>query len=194
MKQIMKLGLIAASVAVTFSGSALADVLGDGTLGGAANTDSVIIINDASGVGGGGAGSVTIDGGNGRITTDDGGGVNTVQIDRNGIVFGNPNATINGTAISSFATTSQINALDSKIDSVAKKAYSGIAGVAALAAIPGPAAGKQFSFGVGVGSYAGQQAVAIGGNANFGENINVKAGVGFSDGKTTANAGASFSW
>ena len=192
----MKLKLAVVGVAAVLSGNAFADVI---TGGGTVNEPgSTTLLVDDTGSNNAGA-SVLIDGNAGSVAATAPGG-NSNTIDGNSITFNNNQgalsgvSTINGTSVSSFATTTQINALDSKIDSVAKKAYAGIASVAALAAIPGPAAGKQFAVGVGVGNYAGQQAIAIGANASFGQNINVKAGFGVSDGKTTANAGASFSW
>lgn len=188
--------LLAVAIAALFSGNAFADVLGNGTLGGGGHTDSVLIVDDNT-TGTGTAGSVTIDG-VGTVATADNAG-NTATLSGTNLDFSAGGTltnvtTINGTAVSSLATTTQINALDSRIDRVSEKAYSGIASVAALAAIPGPAEGKRFSVGVGVGHYEGESAFAVGANASVTPNLNVKVGVGHSSGNTTANAGASFSW
>ena len=77
-----------------------------------------------------------------------------------------------------------------------EKAYSGIASVAALAAIPSPAPGKNYSIGTGFGNYAGENAVALGAKATLGakRNISLAAGVGFARDDFTTNVGVGFSW
>jgi hypothetical protein len=82
----------------------------------------------------------------------------------------------------------------SQLESLAKKAYSGIASVAALAGIPDPIEGKNVSFGVGYGHYSGEQAVAFGARANIAKLVRVTAGMGFSRGKTAASTGIGISW
>ena len=69
-----------------------------------------------------------------------------------------------------------------------KTAYSGIASVAALAAIPNPVAGKKFILGVGYGNFEGENAIAAGIKANI-NNISFTAGVGTADDKWTVSAG-----
>jgi hypothetical protein len=81
-----------------------------------------------------------------------------------------------------------------QLDAVAKKAYGGIASVAALAGIPDPIEGKNVSFGVGYGNYSGQQAVAFGARANIAKMVRVTAGLGFSSGRTAASTGIGISW
>lgn len=73
---------------------------------------------------------------------------------------------------------------------------SGIASVAALAAIPGPVGCKNYSFGVGYGHYSNENAGAVGFKANLPKsNISLAAGVGFSQNSSPAyDAGASFSF
>ena len=75
-----------------------------------------------------------------------------------------------------------------------KKAYSGVASVAALAAIPAPAPGKRFSLGLGVGNYMSQSAMAIGFKASITDNISFAAGAGLSNEQVTSNAGIGYSW
>ena len=83
-----------------------------------------------------------------------------------------------------------------QFDAGIQKMSSGIASVAALAAIPGPVGGKNYSAGLGFGNYNGRSAVAVGVKANLPKsNISVAAGAGFSsNSSTTANAGVSFSF
>jgi hypothetical protein len=91
----------------------------------------------------------------------------------------------------------RIDQLDTKVDKNATRAFSGIAQIAAMQAIPAPIAGKNYSIGMGGGFYAGQQAMAFGGKANVGEHLNVSASVanGFGSNKDmAASVGAGFSW
>ena len=82
-----------------------------------------------------------------------------------------------------------------QLNTLSKKAYSGIAQVGALASIPEPKSGQCYSIGMGVGSYGGQGAIAFGGKAFVNDNITVGAGLGISSGSPSAMAaGASFSW
>jgi len=72
---------------------------------------------------------------------------------------------------------------------------SGIASVAALAAIPDPVPGKHFSIGLGYGNSHGQSAVAAGLKAALPKtNISVTAGVSRSRSEYTANCGISLSF
>ncbi|MBK3844213.1 hemagglutinin [Paraburkholderia aspalathi] len=84
--------------------------------------------------------------------------------------------------------------LQQSINSTARSAYSGVAAVTALAMIPEVDKDKTLSVGVGVGTYMGYQAVALGGTARITENIKVRAGVGMSAAGTTAGMGASMQW
>jgi len=74
------------------------------------------------------------------------------------------------------------------------KAYSGVASVAALAAIPVPANGKRFTMGVGYGAYQGESAFALGFKGSVTSNISVTAGAGFDGTFWTPSAGVGFSW
>ncbi|MES9855563.1 MAG: YadA C-terminal domain-containing protein, partial [Sedimenticola sp.] len=82
----------------------------------------------------------------------------------------------------------------SQLNGVATRAYSGIASVAALAAIPEPIPGKRYSLGVGLGHYAGEEALAIGFKSNIGNSMRFSTAIGRSHGNTTTNAGLGFSW
>ncbi len=84
-----------------------------------------------------------------------------------------------------------------EIYKVTTKAYSGIAQIAAMSAIPAPPPDRCYSLGVGVGTFAGERAIAIGTRATVSDNVMFSASVGkgFSKGSASAAAmGASFSW
>lgn len=126
-------------------------------------------------------------------------------LDDNGATLGNSatgapvqlHGIANGTAANDAVNFSQLNTLEQKVDKNATRAFSGIAQIAAMQAIPAPIAGKNYSIGMGGGFYAGQQAMAFGGKANVGEHLNVSASVanGFGSNKDmAASVGAGFSW
>jgi len=75
-----------------------------------------------------------------------------------------------------------------------RKAYSGAASAAALAAIPDPIPGKRYSVGLGYGSYMGNDAFALGLKGDIAENIRITTGLGYSGSETTMNAGLGFSF
>ncbi len=84
-----------------------------------------------------------------------------------------------------------------QLNDVSRNAYSGIAQIAAMTAIPAPASGHRYAFGVGVGTYGGEQAIAAGAKGAVSDNILVAGsiGAGFSARTPVAGAvGASFSW
>ena len=81
-----------------------------------------------------------------------------------------------------------------QLKDVKETAYSGIASVAALAAMPDPIQGNKFSMGLGYGHYEGQDAVAIGFKGVVMKNVIATVGVGYSGSNTTTNAGLGFSW
>jgi hypothetical protein len=74
------------------------------------------------------------------------------------------------------------------------KAYSGVASVAALAAVPGPLPGKKFSFGVGSGTFMAEKAWAVAFTADLKDYLRVKGGFAYNNEQTTVNAGVSISW
>jgi len=91
----------------------------------------------------------------------------------------------------------QVINLGNQINQNATRAYSGIAQIAAMTAVPAPIAGKRFSVGMGGGFYAGQQAIAFGGKALIADNFTVGASLatGFGSSNDMAAAvGAGFSW
>lgn len=92
-------------------------------------------------------------------------------------------------------TNKKFSELKSTVDSNRKKAAAGIAGVAAQANIPQLSGGKNFSFGMGMGGYDGEQALSAGFNARITENIVTRASVSSTaSGDTVYGAGASFEW
>ncbi len=77
---------------------------------------------------------------------------------------------------------------------VATRAYSGIASVAALSAIPEPTPGKRYSIGVGMGHYAGEKALAVGFKSQVNERLRFSSAIGRSHGNTSTNIGVGYSW
>ncbi len=71
----------------------------------------------------------------------------------------------------------------------------GIAIVAAAAALPGLEAGKQFGIGAAVGTFDGRSAIAVGLVARITQALQVKLHVGTGhNGKVAAGAGGMWSW
>jgi autotransporter adhesin len=70
----------------------------------------------------------------------------------------------------------------------------GIAGVAALAALPSIERGKTFNFGLGFGNYGGSSAIAVGMQARLADEINLKVGVSSSSGSYVSSVGLGFSF
>lgn len=88
-----------------------------------------------------------------------------------------------------------IDSLNSKVDEVSSDLSMGIAGVAAIAAIPAPQPGNKYSIGLGVGHYNDQNALAAGWNINVTQNVRVKGAVSFFGGNhSTVNMGIGYSW
>ncbi len=88
----------------------------------------------------------------------------------------------------------QVNQIQQQVNDVAKNSYAGVAAATALTMIPGVDVGKKFAMGMGVGTFKGSTATAIGMSARLHERLVVKAGVGTSGAGTTAGVGASFQW
>lgn len=90
---------------------------------------------------------------------------------------------------------SQLGAVQSNVNQVARMAYSGIAGAAALTMIPEVDPGKTLSVGIGTAGYQGYQAMAVGFSARITNNLKVKGGVAINGaGGSTYGAGASYQW
>ncbi len=76
-----------------------------------------------------------------------------------------------------------------------KKAYSGIAGVAALTQLPAPMVNKRYSFGVGVGHYEDESAMALGFKARYNDQTTLSFGMSHdSQEKNVIAAGVGWSW
>ena len=60
--------------------------------------------------------------------------------------------------------------------------------------VPSPAAGKQYSVGVGWGNYESQNAFALGGKAQITPEFQLTAGWGYSNEGNAFNIGAGYSW
>jgi len=76
-----------------------------------------------------------------------------------------------------------------------RTAYSGIASAAALAAIPDPTPGKNFTMGVGYGNFQKQDAVAVGIKAILPDkNISFTGGMGWVDTTYTTSVGFGYSF
>jgi len=105
----------------------------------------------------------------------------------------------------------QINAVESNIDSNTaaiaenrndierlnkdvKANRAGIAAVAAMAAIPAPAPGKRNSFGIGYGTFKGEDALALGFKADLTKNLRMTTAVSHSRHDVAANVGLGWSW
>jgi len=128
----------------------------------------------------------------------------TLTLDDNGATFadedtGDPvkvtgvaDATGSFDAVNYRQFRSEVNRLDDRIDN----AYSGIASVAALSAIPNPVPGKNVSVGLGFGNFESESAFALGAKAFVGKSRNVAltAGVGYCDNTTTLSAGLGWSF
>ena len=119
----------------------------------------------------------------------------SMVLDDNGATFSDSNtsAPVKVTGIAD-GTDSFDAANIRQLNGVATTAYAGIASVAALAAIPAPVPGKRYSLGVGLGHYAGEEALAVGFKSNLGNNMRFSTAIGRSHGHTTTNMGLGFSW
>jgi hypothetical protein len=74
-----------------------------------------------------------------------------------------------------------------------ERAYEGVASAAALAALPQPVHGKNYSLGVGYGHFAGENAVAVGARGNY-QNFSGTVGGAFSGSEEMVNVGVGYSW
>jgi trimeric autotransporter adhesin len=82
----------------------------------------------------------------------------------------------------------------SQLDEVDSRANAGVAAAVALAGIPAPAAGKNYTVGVGWGNYEGENAFALGGRAQVTPEFQLTAGWGYSNEGNAFNVGAGYSW
>nr|WP_249744890.1 YadA-like family protein [Burkholderia pyrrocinia] len=89
---------------------------------------------------------------------------------------------------------SQLNAVQSGVSNVARRAYSGVAGAAALTMIPEVDLGKTIAVGVGSATYQGYAAVALGFSARLTNNVKIKGGFSSSSSGYTVGGGISYQW
>jgi hypothetical protein len=75
-----------------------------------------------------------------------------------------------------------------------RETNAGVASVAAMANMPGLAAGKNYSIGLGFGNFEGESAFAFGGIARLDEYVSLQASVGHSNEASSVGAGVGFSW
>lgn len=117
-------------------------------------------------------------------------------INDNGVALSNMQT---GAPVSLTGVADGVNRYDAvnkgQLDRVEREAARGIASVAALAAIPEPAAGKKYSVGAGTSIYSGYSAIAFGFKGVVRENVRVNVGVSTVNGsRAVMNAGVGFSW
>lgn len=93
------------------------------------------------------------------------------------------------------STNQRFANMDKRIDENRKNASAGIAGVAAMANIPQVSQNSSFSVGAGVGSYDGEQGIAVGASTRFNQNVVTKASVaGTTQNDFVFGAGVSYEW
>ncbi|MEI6874249.1 MAG: YadA-like family protein, partial [Spirochaetota bacterium] len=116
----------------------------------------------------------------------------SVTLDDDGAKFRNDTT---GSAVRVSGVADGANDFDAVNFRQMRTAYSGVASVAALAAIPNPAPGKTFSMGIGYGNFQGESAVAAGIKASIPDrNISMVAGMGWSREKYTVSLGLGVSF
>jgi autotransporter adhesin len=141
----------------------------------------------------------------GRSAAQISGGSTRMNLNDNGVSFSNASGgavrvtgVANGTAANDAVNVSQLtsstNNINSRISGLQGRSFSGIASVAAMATIPEPTAGHNYTVGVGYGNFGGQNAVAFGGKANVGESVRVAASLGYAGSELTVGLGTGFSW
>lgn len=93
------------------------------------------------------------------------------------------------------STNQRFADMGKRIDDNRNHASAGIAGVAAMANIPQVSQNSSFSVGAGVGSYDGEQGIAVGASARFNQNVVTKASVaGTTQSDFVFGAGVSYEW
>ena len=82
-----------------------------------------------------------------------------------------------------------------QLNSVRKRLNAGVAGAVAMANVPSVEAGKTFSLGIGVGSYAGETAMSVGASYRVSGGWVARTSLASdSRGQISAGGGASYSW
>ncbi|MDH5514100.1 MAG: YadA C-terminal domain-containing protein, partial [Gammaproteobacteria bacterium] len=126
---------------------------------------------------------------------------NSTNISTNttGIATNSTNITTNTTNIATNSTniatnTTNIAKNSTRIDDLEDESRSGIAAVAAMAAIPAPMNGRKFSVGLGAGHFNGESAIAAGFNARLTDSMTLTGGVGGNGDEVATSLGIGFSW
>ncbi|MFC0690752.1 YadA family autotransporter adhesin, partial [Paraburkholderia humisilvae] len=150
----------------------------------------------ASGSGATAIGANATAGGKGSVAL----GMNSVANEANTVSVGSPGNerritnVAPGLSGTDAVNMSQLMNVQSGINDLARKAYSGIAAATALTMIPEVDKDKTIAVGIGGGSYEGYSAGAIGINVRLTENLKMKAGVGVSAASRTYGGGLSYQW
>ena len=135
-------------------------------------------------------GSVTVTGGAVNVATNSGSTIGIGSTSANSTVSLNGNRLQNvgaATAGTDAVNLNQLNALSAsssaqftQLQSQIQVSEKGIAGVSAMSNIPSLAVSQQYNFGVGIGSFSGSTALAVGGNWRIKENLIAKFSAGVS--------------
>ena len=130
-----------------------------------------------------------------RITTNS----TNISTNTTGIATNSTNITTNTTNIATNSTniatnTTNIAKNSTRIDDLEDESRSGIAAVAAMAAIPAPMNGRKFSVGLGAGHFNGESAIAAGFNARLTDSMTLTGGVGGNGDEVATSLGIGFSW
>jgi len=80
----------------------------------------------------------------------------------------------------------------SQLNSSTKSANRGIAGISAIAGLPGVDAGKDYGF--GFGNYGNASAIAMGGQVRLADHLNLKIGASSSTGSYASSMGLGYSF
>ncbi|MBF0490409.1 MAG: YadA-like family protein, partial [Candidatus Omnitrophica bacterium] len=155
-------------------------------------TASLLVNNNSTGI----AHGISI----GQTSTVISGGTHSTSLtlDDTGATFANTTTGGGPARVTGVADgASQYDAVNfGQLQGIAKKSYGGIASVAAMANIPAPAPGHDYSIGIGYGNYLGEDAYAFGAKAIVGKNRNItlSASIGVVNKTPTTGVGASYSF
>lgn len=149
-------------------------------------------------------GTVTIVGSAVNVGTNSGSAVTVGNSSANSTVSLNGNRLQNvgtGTSGTDAVNLTQVNSLisstTSQITSLQSQIYTnerGISGVSAMTNIPSLQTSQQYNFGVGIGSFEGTTALALGGNFRLRDNLVGKISASMSSGTYVTGAGISLGW
>jgi hypothetical protein len=149
-------------------------------------------------------GTVTIVGSTVNVGTNSGSAVTVGNSSANSTVSLNGNRLQNvgtGTSGTDAVNLTQVNSLisstTSQITSLQNQIYTnerGISGASAMTNIPSLQTSQQYNFGVGIGSFEGTTALALGGNFRLRDNLVGKISASISSGTYVTGAGISLGW